>query len=165
LILYTLKSDKIINSLSIRSLRGKQQEGSDDEDDDDEDGEEGENEEEEEEEEEEEAGGTGQPELTREERRELKKKQAAQKQAPVEEVDEDLINPNHVAKKLNISDLGESRELSRRERYDSIHLIFLDIPWFNFRLLLREQKEKADAKERYWKVSNRPSSVSHLGSA
>ena len=30
--------------------------------------------------------------------------------------DGDLINPNHVTKKLNISDLSAPRELSRRER-------------------------------------------------
>jgi hypothetical protein len=49
----------------------------------------------------------------------LKKKQAAQKQkAKGEEGEEDadLINPNHVEKKLNISDLGAPRELTRRER-------------------------------------------------
>ncbi|RDB23881.1 heat- and acid-stable phosphoprotein [Hypsizygus marmoreus] len=73
------------------------------------------------------------PELSRVERRELKKKQAAQKQAALAEDDEDadLINPNRVERKLNISDLGAPRELSRRER---------------------EQKEKADAKDRYWKL-------------
>jgi len=86
-----------------------------------------------EEESEEESGEEGKPELTRIEKRELKKKEAAakQKKPEGEEEDEDLINPNHVQKKLNISDLNEPRELTRRER---------------------EQKEKADAKERYWKL-------------
>ncbi|KAF5376066.1 hypothetical protein D9615_007687 [Tricholomella constricta] len=88
-----------------------------------------------EEEDESEGEGAAAPaqELSRAERKELKKKQAAQKlqQKAGEDEDEDLINPNHVEKKLNISDLGAPRELSRRER---------------------EQKEKADAKERYWKL-------------
>ncbi|KAJ7456938.1 casein kinase substrate phosphoprotein PP28-domain-containing protein [Mycena latifolia] len=106
--------------------------GKDDEDEDDSDEEEEEEEEESEEEEEEAAGGSGepQPELSRAERKELKKKQAAAK-AQVDPEDEDLINPNHVEKKMNISDLGAPRELSRRER---------------------EQKEKQDAKDRYWKL-------------
>ncbi|KAF8192727.1 casein kinase substrate phosphoprotein PP28-domain-containing protein [Mycena galopus ATCC 62051] len=87
------------------------------------------------------AGGssaTAQPEMSRTERRELKKKQAAAKagkkvgaDGEEEDDDEDLINPNHVTKKLNISDLGATRELSRRER---------------------EQKEKQEAKDRYWKL-------------
>ncbi|KAF7326688.1 PP28 domain-containing protein [Mycena venus] len=109
--------------------RGK---GDDDEDDSDE--EEEEESEEEESEEEAPAGGSAQPELSRAERKELKKKQAAAKAAKAEdgeEEDEDLINPNHVGKKLNISDLGAPRELSRRER---------------------EQKEKQEAKDRYWKL-------------
>lgn len=51
----------------------------------------------------------------------MKKKQAAQKQKEGEEgEDSDLINPNHVEKKLNISDLGAPRELTRRERYVTI---------------------------------------------
>ncbi|KAJ6554530.1 casein kinase substrate phosphoprotein PP28-domain-containing protein [Mycena capillaripes] len=109
--------------------------GKDDEDgSDDEDEEEEEEEEEEESEEEPAAGGSAepQPELSRAERKELKKKQAAakQKQEGGDE-DEDLINPNHVSKKMNISDLNAPRELSRRER---------------------EQKEKQDAKDRYWKL-------------
>ncbi|KAG5734011.1 hypothetical protein E4T56_gene5183 [Termitomyces sp. T112] len=80
------------------------------------------------------AGKEAVEELTRAERRELKKKQAAEKLADKQKAvgeDEDLINPNHVEKKLNISDLGSSRELSRRER---------------------EEKEKKEAKERYWKL-------------
>ena len=81
-------------------------------------------EEEEEEEEEEDGGGepsskTGEPELNRVERRELKKKQAkATEGADDEDEDEDelLVNPNHVSKKLNISDLSAPRQLTRRER-------------------------------------------------
>lgn len=110
-------------SLCTRSRRKNAQQ---DEDDDDEDGEENveeeeEGEEEEDEEEDEDVAGpsdSAKPELTRAERRELKikKKQAAQKQG-IDEDDEDadLINPNHIEKKLNISDLG-SRELTRKER-------------------------------------------------
>jgi len=94
-----------------------------------------EDEEEESEEEEEEdtaaAGGSNQPEVSRAERRELKKKQAAAKQGSDEDEDKDLINTNHVEKKLNIADLGKDRQLSRRER---------------------EQKEKQEAKDRYWKL-------------
>lgn len=96
--------------------------------------EESEEEESEEESEEETAGGSTQqqPELTRTERRELKKQGAQkQKEQGEEEEDPDLINPNHVEKKLNISDLGAPRELTRRER---------------------EQKEKQEAKDRYWKL-------------
>ena len=72
------------------------------------------------------------PELTRQQRREMKKKQGPKvkdaKAKPGEEDedededDEDLINPNHVQKKMNISDLGEPRELTRRERYAPAHL-------------------------------------------
>ena len=60
-----------------------------------------------------------QQELTRAERRELKKKQATQKQAQKQGIDEDdedadLINPNHIEKnKYKISDLG-STQLSQR---------------------------------------------------
>ncbi|KAF8797546.1 hypothetical protein BYT27DRAFT_7228913 [Phlegmacium glaucopus] len=72
-----------------------------------------------------------QPELTRIEKRDLKKKEAAEKQKKAEEEDPDLINPNHVQQKMNISDLNTPRELSRRER---------------------EQKEKQEAKDRYWKL-------------
>ncbi|KAJ7590467.1 casein kinase substrate phosphoprotein PP28-domain-containing protein [Mycena floridula] len=92
-----------------------------------------EEEDEEEESSEEEApdASSSQPEMTRAERRELKKKQGAKEKINEEEEDEDLINPNRTVKKMNISDLSAPRELSRRER---------------------EQKEKADAKERYWKL-------------
>ncbi|KAJ7938422.1 casein kinase substrate phosphoprotein PP28-domain-containing protein [Mycena leptocephala] len=104
-----------------------------DDDDDSDDDEEEEEESEEESEEEPAAGGSAepQPELSRAERKELKKKQAAAKQQEGDDEDEDLINPNHVSKKMNISDLNAPRELTRRER---------------------EQKEKQDAKDRYWKL-------------
>jgi len=46
--------------------------------------------------------------------------------------DDDLINPNHVQKKLTISDLAKPRELSRKER---------------------EAKEAKEKQDRYWKVS------------
>jgi hypothetical protein len=61
-------------------------------------------------------------ELTRAQKRELKQKQASASKKPVakkdeeDEEDEDLINPNHVTKKMNISDLSAPRQLSRRER-------------------------------------------------
>ncbi|KAF8064033.1 casein kinase substrate phosphoprotein PP28-domain-containing protein [Lyophyllum atratum] len=124
-----------VGSGTIYNRRGPRK-NEDDEDDSDEDEESGEEEEESEEEEsgEEETPGAGKApaqELTRAERREQKRKQAADKQKGADDEDEDLINPNRVEKKLNISDLGAPRELSRRER---------------------EQKEKADAKERYWKL-------------
>ncbi|KZV83397.1 hypothetical protein EXIGLDRAFT_728405 [Exidia glandulosa HHB12029] len=83
------------------------------------------------------AGSSAAPqaELTRAERRALKKKQGPKKTGAdgeeEEDDDSDLINPNHVAKKLTISDIGAPRELSRRER---------------------EQKEKQEAKERYMKL-------------
>ncbi|KAJ7270689.1 casein kinase substrate phosphoprotein PP28-domain-containing protein [Mycena haematopus] len=104
--------------------RGKNDEEEDSDDD------EEESEEEESEEETPAGGSSAQPELSRAERKELKKKQAAAK-VQEDEDDEDLINPNHVGKKLNISDLAAPRELSRRER---------------------EQKEKQEAKDRYWKL-------------
>jgi len=106
------------------------EENSDKEEDEDED-------EEDEEEDEEDAGGsstTAQLELSRVERKALKKQQAAEKQQQTgeeEAEDPDLINPNHVSQKLNISDIGAPRELTRRER---------------------EQKEKQEAKDRYWKL-------------
>lgn len=93
-----------------------------------------EDEDEDEEEEDEGANGSAaQPELSRAERKALKKKQADQKQPGEGEsdTDADLINPNHVEKKMNISDLGAPRELTRREK---------------------EAKEKQEAKDRYWKL-------------
>ncbi|KAH9837701.1 casein kinase substrate phosphoprotein PP28-domain-containing protein [Rhodofomes roseus] len=97
-----------------------------------------EEEEEESEEEPAEATSSNQPqqELTRAERRELKKKKGQQKQDGEEDEDSDqdplLANPNIAAgKKLAISDIGAPRELTRRER---------------------DEKEKKEAKERYWKL-------------
>ena len=72
---------------------------------------------------EEEAGtsaATGQPALSRTEKRDLKKKQAEEGQRQAEVEDPDLINPNHVQQKMNISDLNTPRGLSRRERYAKI---------------------------------------------
>ena len=121
--------------------------------------------EDEDEEEEEEDGvdpssGAGEPETTRAERRELKKKQAerANKSGPNDgdgdDPDDLIANPNHVTKKLNISDLSAPRELTRRERYVTSVLFILTIPPFlTFFFLRREQKEKKEAKERYWKVN------------
>ncbi|KAI0028735.1 casein kinase substrate phosphoprotein PP28-domain-containing protein [Vararia minispora EC-137] len=89
---------------------------------------------------------TSQPEITRQERKELKRKQAQEKvrakqpastleEEEEEEDDEDedemLVNPNRIVKKMNISDLNEPRQLSRRER---------------------EAKEKKEAQEKYWKL-------------
>jgi len=66
------------------------------------------------------SAGAAQPELTRTKRRELKKKQAIQKQTNkpgiCENVDADFINLNHVKKRFNISDLG-LRELNSKERW------------------------------------------------
>jgi len=96
-------------------------------DDDSDDDEEEEEEDEDEDEEDEEGDGddpssvAGGPELTRTERREIKKKQAAEKEKAGEggggDEDDLTANPNHVTKKLNISDLSAPRELTRRERY------------------------------------------------
>ncbi|EPS98854.1 hypothetical protein FOMPIDRAFT_1024437 [Fomitopsis schrenkii] len=108
----------------------------------DEDSDEDEDEEESEEESEEEAveGSSAtqpQQELTRAERRELKKKKGQQEQKLENEDDDSdaepiLANPNIAAgKKLAISDIGSARELTRRER---------------------EEKDKKEAKERYWKL-------------
>ena len=61
--------------------------------------------------------------MTRQERKELKKKQAAEKAKAKaiaegdEEEDDLLINPNRMAKKMDISSLNEPKQLSRRERY------------------------------------------------
>ena len=79
-------------------------------------------------EEEEPSSVPGQPELSRAERRELKKKQTeAANKADGEGADgdgneDDLIaNPNRITKKLNISDLSAPRELTRRERYVPVY--------------------------------------------
>ncbi|KAG2131658.1 casein kinase substrate phosphoprotein PP28-domain-containing protein [Suillus clintonianus] len=112
--------------------RGQEGEADSDEDNELEEEEEEEDDEEEEGEGEEASGSAAQPELSRAERKALKKKQLEQKQPEGEdEADADLINPNHVEKKMNISDLGAPRELTRRER---------------------EAKEKQEAKDRYWKL-------------
>jgi len=95
---------------------------------------------EEEESEEEATGGTSQaqqPELTRAQRKQMKKdkKQVGQKDDESEEdADQDPLfaNPNiAVGKKMDISSLSAPRELSRRER---------------------DEKAAKEAKERYWKL-------------
>ncbi|KAG2005706.1 hypothetical protein CC2G_002089 [Coprinopsis cinerea AmutBmut pab1-1] len=123
---------------AYRSRRAQDDDDDDSEEDSEEESEDGSEEGSSEEEEEED-----QPQLTRAERKELKKKQALEKAKgktkatgsgdddDEDEDDSDLINPNHVQKKMTISDLNAPRELSRRER---------------------EQKEKQEAKDRYWKL-------------
>ncbi|TFY70778.1 hypothetical protein EVG20_g2233 [Dentipellis fragilis] len=108
------------------------------EEDSDEESSEEEEDESEESEEGEEGGASGQPEMTRAERREMKKKQAAEKAkangeegGEGEDGDDILANPNRVIKKMNIADLNEPRQLSRKER---------------------EAKEKKEAQDRYWKL-------------
>jgi hypothetical protein len=67
----------------------------------------------------------GEQELTRAERRDLKKKQderankagGANEDGEGDDGDDLIANPNHITKKLNISDLSAPRELTRRERY------------------------------------------------
>ncbi|THU85033.1 hypothetical protein K435DRAFT_783483 [Dendrothele bispora CBS 962.96] len=131
------------NGTAVASERPRRNQGEDDDDSSEEEEEEDEEEEDDEEEEEEEE--EDKPELSRAERKELKKKQAAEKQKQKqkagnstggdgeddEDDDSDLINPNHVTKKMNISDLSAPRELTRKER---------------------EAKEKQEAKDRYWKL-------------
>ncbi|CAE7231373.1 unnamed protein product [Rhizoctonia solani] len=127
-----LDSDGVASGTDRRASRRKKQEeeGDDDEED------------EEEEEEEEEGPNEAQPELSRAERKALKKQQGAKGKgkgigtikegSEDSEDDSDLINPNHVQmKNLSISDVGAPRELSRRER---------------------EAKEKKEAQDRYWKL-------------
>ena len=103
-------------------------------------------------------------ELTRAERRELKKKQAERANksgadGDGDEGDDLMVNPNHLTKKLNISDLSAPRELTRRERYvpvtvsHTLALFVLNTPPFILYFVHREQKEKKEAKERYWKVN------------
>lgn len=123
--------------------RGAQQDDSDDDEEvSDEDSEEDEDEDDEE--------GEGGPELTRAERRELKKKQAAERENKEgkrgegtdddggdKDEDELIANPNHVTKRLNISDLSAPRELTRRERYVSVPLCpFTGAIFFSFPFVL-----------------------------
>ncbi|KIM26507.1 hypothetical protein M408DRAFT_25227 [Serendipita vermifera MAFF 305830] len=119
----TLDENGIAVSADARGKK-RRDDDSDDEDEDDEE------EEEEEESEEEDEDEEPEIELSRAERKALKKQG---KQPPaVSEEDKDLINPNRQpVKNLTISDIGAPRELSRRER---------------------EAKEKAEAKEKYWKL-------------
>ncbi|EIM84459.1 uncharacterized protein STEHIDRAFT_100512 [Stereum hirsutum FP-91666 SS1] len=137
-----LSLDENGTAVSMDKRRGEQSSSEDDSDEIEE-----ESEEEESSEEEDAAGGSAaaQPELTRAERKALKQKQGPKTKAKKEKKDgEDeegeegeggdddvLVNPNHVTKKMNISDLNEPRQLSRKER---------------------EEKEKKEAKDRYWKL-------------
>lgn len=125
-------------------------------DDDDEDDEEEEEEEESSESEEEELGPGGssvaQPEMTRAERKALKKSANPKKKAPADEEeedeDDDLVNPNHVSatSSKKISNLNSPQPLSRRERW------VFDMSFFVAHIGFREAKEKQEAKERYWKM-------------
>ena len=119
-----------------RADREAEEDGGDDDDDEDEDeDEEDGDDEDEDEDEDEDALPSSFPELSRAERRELKKKQAAEKAAAEGEDGEDelLVNPNRVTKKLNISDLSAPRELTRRERcvpfppVDNIHIYMFSL--------------------------------------
>ncbi|KAG8703355.1 hypothetical protein FRC08_002922 [Ceratobasidium sp. 394] len=143
-----LDSDGIASGTDRRASRRKKQQDEEDEDEEEEeeeDEDEDEEEEDDDEEEEEEApSSSAQPELSRAERKALKKKQGAKQKGgaigTIKEAgsgeesqdDSDLVNPNHVAmKNLSISDISAPRELTRRER---------------------EAKEAKEAKERYWKL-------------
>jgi len=117
-----------------RAARDKEDEDEEDEDED-------EDEDEESSEDEEDANNaastSGKPEMSRAERKAAKKaadegKKAIAEEDADEEEDADLINPNHLPAKMSkLSGLGAPQTLSRRER---------------------EQKEKQEAKERYWKA-------------
>ncbi|KAG8723187.1 hypothetical protein FRC12_019723 [Ceratobasidium sp. 428] len=139
-----LDSDGVASGTDRRASRRKKQQGEEeDEEEEEEEEEEDEEEEEEEEEEEGEPASSAQPELSRAERKALKKKQGAKQKGGIGTIkegesgeesqdDSDLVNPNHVAmKNLSISDISAPRELTRRER---------------------EAKEAKEAKEKYWKL-------------
>ncbi|CAE6479124.1 unnamed protein product [Rhizoctonia solani] len=125
-----LDSEGVASGTDRRANRRKKQgeEGDDDEKEDGE-GEDEDDDEEEEEEEEDDAGPSeSQPEISRAERKALKKQQGSKQKGKGigtikegsgedSEDDSDLVNPNHVQmKNLSISDVGAPRELSRRER-------------------------------------------------
>ncbi|KAG8724629.1 hypothetical protein FRC09_016387 [Ceratobasidium sp. 395] len=140
-----LDSDGVASGTDRRASRRKKQQGEEDEEEEEEEEEEEDEEEEEEEEEEEgEPASSTQPEISRAERKALKKKQGAKQKGggigtikegesgEESQDDSDLVNPNHVAmKNLSISDISAPRELTRRER---------------------EAKEAKEAKEKYWKL-------------
>lgn len=110
--------------LSFESRSRRDSQDDDSEEDEDEEGEE----EDDDDEDEGEEGGPEEPDVTRAERRELKKKQAAEGAGKAQDEKQDgdgggdededalIANPNHVTKKLNISDLSAPRQLTRRER-------------------------------------------------
>jgi len=118
--------------------RGTKGDAEDEEDDDEDEGEEEEGEESEEESEEEEgdpAAISQQQEMSRADRKALKKhgkkKEAEEKQDEDEDEDPLLANPNRTVGRMKISDLNAPREMTRKER---------------------EAKEKVEAKERYMKL-------------
>ncbi|CAE6344612.1 unnamed protein product [Rhizoctonia solani] len=135
--------DGVASGTDRRANRRKKQEEEGDDDENEEEEEEEEEDEDEEEEDDDAGPSESQPELSRAERKALKKQQGSKgkgkgigtiKEGSGEdsEDDSDLINPNHVQmKNLSISDVGAPRELSRRER---------------------EAKEKKEAEQRYWKL-------------
>ena len=159
--------NECIYSTPSRHRGAQDDDDSDDGDEEDSDVDSEDSEDEDEDDEEGEGGVAEEPELSRAERRELKKKQVASKEGKRgegadddddgdgEDEDELTANPNHVTKKLNISDLSAPRELTRRERY--VHQ--RDFSPFPVRshhsppYVYREQKEKKEAKDRYWKVT------------
>ncbi|QRV95766.1 casein kinase substrate phosphoprotein PP28 protein [Ceratobasidium sp. AG-Ba] len=139
-----LDSDGVASGTDRRANRRKKQQEGEEEDDSEEEEEEEEEEDDEEEGEEEEGGSEAKPEMSRAERKALKKKQGGkQKAGGISTIKEggsgedsqddlDLINPNRgPMKNLSISDINAPRELTRRER---------------------EAKEAKEAKERYWKL-------------
>jgi cobalamin biosynthesis protein CobT len=145
----------ILHGISLSHRRDKDEDDDDSEKDSDEDSDE--DEEEEEEESEEEESEEGKSELTRAQRKEMKKKQIQAKAAAKEQEgedgddeDADLINPNHVQKKLTISDLNEPRKLTRRERWALLTRDYLNDHCLT--LAFREQQEKKEADQRYWNV-------------
>lgn len=84
----------------------------------------------------------------------MKKKKSPQ-QEKLENEDDDsdaepiLANPNIAAgKKLAISDIGSVREPTRRERYCMPSFVHAS----NDTRMYREEIDKKEAKERYWKV-------------
>ena len=164
-----IPSFAILNNYFFR-LSPRRNTQNNDEDEDEDSDEEEEEEDDEDDEEEEPSSVPGQPELSRAERRELKKKQTeAANKADGEGADgdgdeDDLIaNPNRITKKLNISDLSAPRELTRRERYVPVHQCSVSSIRSHYAFLFfvcREQKEKKEAKDRYWKVNALVRSIS-----
>jgi hypothetical protein len=128
------------------------EEGEDDEDD--EDKEEEESEEEESDEEEAPAGASQQQqELSRADRKALKKQGKKKETAEGEDEDDDplLANPNRTVGRMKISDLNASREPTRKERWKTVSPLIVVLSLTE--IAHREAKEKAEAKAKYLKVS------------